>query len=351
LNDKTNYSVTECYPNSWINLNRLIHELSNFVYRNMRSILVISVALLALALINPAAAGTLSLAGNTAEGYFAFVGINTEGDTEASEVISDPNDPKYFNYPKFVHPDSPGLVDPAKTDIAIMYVEPYMFGLNYPDPLYPTAVGTFVSVGVVEAFTEDADFHDFEIGSISWDDNLVNTTGRTILAPGQFDLTLDGTDFSPRNHTKIHPTADGGFDPGEPIYPDPGYGLNPEGRSNRNEAHGDVTLTASNLSGIGLTFEEGVLASLDFTADVVVVYDMEAFPNFPAVDTNFSATGTVTFSGADFAFDVDAQDGDHPYENGAKNRIILNREGTLATLVPVPPMGWLPAVLHLIVLE
>lgn len=289
-----------------------------------------------------AAPASINLSGTGAEGYFAVVGLNQEAGTTLDSISRDPGDAKFFDYPAYVNPDIPG-------NIYIMYVEPYQFGLAYPNPLHPDGPSSFDPVGgtpvldennqvvatiplpagtpgatFIEGVTEDADFADFDIGSITYDDSLLTGVGTEIIGIDDITLTLDGSDFQSQNRTKLN-QADTGFDPSDPIGT-----VNPEGRSNRNEASNVVTITPSNFSGTGLTFEHGILRSIDLTADVAVNSTPGATEQTtPNPVLGFDASGTLTFSGFDFAFDVDGLDSTLFASNV---RVLLNRSGTL----PIP---------------
>ncbi|MEM9703434.1 MAG: PEP-CTERM sorting domain-containing protein, partial [Planctomycetota bacterium] len=277
----------------------------------------------------PAApAGIINLSGSNADGYLAVVNINQEPNQGLGDLISDPSDPKFFDYPSYVNPENPA-------NIFVMIVEPYVFGLSYPAPLHsalgtpgnPPPPGTFLDVGplqqrnpdgsvpagatFVDGFTEDADFNLSDVGTIDFDSSLLTGFGTEIIAPGDLTLNLDASEFNPQNRTKLN-DADFGFDPSDPLGT-----VNPEGRSNRNESAlfaGRLSLTPTNLTGTGLTFQDGVLTSIDMDADVNLTNGL------------INVDGGLTFSGTDFAFDID----DVQTTGFARNvRTLLNRTATL----------------------
>ncbi|MEM6332170.1 MAG: PEP-CTERM sorting domain-containing protein [Planctomycetota bacterium] len=305
-----------------------------------RLAITLAAAFAALATHTHAALTSIPLAGTGADGYFAVVNVNQEAaiggttgldpiDNTPVGISDDPADAKFFDYPAYINPLNPNA-------IYIMYVEPYRFGLDYPDPLFPTSpVPTFTGVGnlqqrnpdgtapagatFVDAFTEDADFADFDLGSIDYDDSSLTGIGTEFIAAQDLTLTLDGSEFESQNRTKLNP-ADAGFGPTDPIGT-----VNPEGRSNRNEAANSVNLTATDLTGTGLTFTDGVLSSIDFVADI----DLNV--SGAGLTGGGIATGTLTFTGLDFAFDVDSV-GSTAFASNV--RVLLNRSGT----VPVPAL-------------
>jgi hypothetical protein len=153
----------------------------------------VAAVLIGFALSSSAIAGSVSLSGGNAEGYFAIVGVNQDAGT-LDAINRDPDDRKFLDYPAYVNPN-----DPSK--IYLMSVEPYRFGLSYPDPWHPTGPGTFASVGTlqpagtpgasfIDGVTEDADFHDFDIGTISYPDELVSGSGTEILGVSELTLIL-----------------------------------------------------------------------------------------------------------------------------------------------------------------
>ena len=213
-------------------------------------------------------------------------------------------------------------MNPANTaNTYVFSVEPYRFGLAYPDPLHPTGPAAFAPVSVVEAVTEDADFSDFEIGGFAFDDAGLTGVGTEVVGPDALTLTLDGADFTSRNRQ----ASGGGGVPGSS-----------GGRSNANEFVNIVTLTPGAATGTGLTFEDGVLAAIDLVLGVGV-NSTAAAAGSPNALIGFDASGTLSFSGDRFAFDVDGQDSS-PF--GQNVRVLLNREGTVdavgSFVVPEP---------------
>ncbi len=249
----------------------------------------------------PVLAASFDITGSDADGYFAIVGFNQEGNTTTGGISNDPNDPKFFDYPAYVNPNN-------TNNIYIMSVEPYKFGLVYPNPLHPVDATTYqdVSATLVEAFTEDADFADSDIGGFDFDAGLVTGVGVEVVGVNDLTLNLDGAEFESTNRTNLNPADVGPF--------------GPDGRSNRNEFSNAVTLTPSNLSGTGLTFVDGVLTSIDLTADVSVFAAQDAFGGLGG----FTGDGTLTFSNNTFTFDID------DFSSGfVSARLILNRTATI----------------------
>ena len=260
----------------------------------------------------------VSISGSDGQGYFATVGFNQEGNQTLAGISRSPSDPKFFDYPAYVNPAVP-------TNIWIMSVEPYRFGLDYPDPLHPAGFETFVSVGVlqpatdagvpgvtfIDGVTEDTDFAMFDVGMIEFDASVLTRTGLETVEATELTFVFDGSEFESTNRVEIIEGAD-----------QPPFG--PEGRSNRNEAANVVMLVVDepSVSGPGLRFNDGVLTSIELVADVTVIARGTAFPQ----GFELEAAGTVTFAGDQIAFDIDDQDS-LPFATSV--RLLLNRRGTI----------------------
>lgn len=286
-----------------------------------------------------ASAGSISLSGDDAEGFFAVVNLNQEGGTTPAQINSDPTASNFFDYPVFVNP----LVS---ENVFVVAVEPYVFGLEFPDPLFPSGPGTFESVGplqqrdpvtglppagatFVDGFTEDDDFNLFDIGTIDYDENSLTGVGTETIGVNEITLTLDGSEFQSQNR-------DPSFQNGDFASPD--------GRSNNNEFANIVTITPSNLTGDGLTFQDGELISIAFAADVAVNATGAGFGS-PSTLLGFDVGGTLTFDGLGFAFDVDGID-TTPFASNV--RVLLNRSGTV---IPEPTTATAILALSLITLN
>ncbi|MEN1680584.1 MAG: hypothetical protein AAGJ46_13425 [Planctomycetota bacterium] len=283
-----------------------------------------AVALLASSMAANTHAATVSLAGGNADGYLAIVGFNQEGNTTLDAISRDPTDAKFFDYPAYVNPTN-------AANIFIMSVEPYRFGLTYPDPLHlPIGGGALESVGTlqpagtpgatfIEAVTEDADFAETDIGGLDFNPSVLSAVGVEVVPPTALSFNLNSSEFQSTNRTDLTSTPSD----------TPPFG--PSGRTNFNEFANNPEIVASNPTGTGLTFVDGVLTSIDLTVDVVVNTRQVGFGG-----AGFNgAAGSLTFSGNSFAFDVDDVVGGF-----FASRILLNRSGTVdavgALTVPEP---------------
>ncbi|MEM1186759.1 MAG: hypothetical protein AAGI53_17375 [Planctomycetota bacterium] len=260
----------------------------------------------------------IPLFGSDGDGYLAIVGFNQEGNQSLSGIVRDPGDAKFFDYPAYVNPSVPA-------NIYIMAVEPYRFGLDYPDPLHPAGLTTFQSVGslapasaagdpgvtFIEAVSEDADFGDTNLGTLSFDGSTLTGVGTELVGPAELIFTINADDFEATNRAELLSGSDA-----------PPFG--PSGRSNRNEFANQVTIEISNASGLGLMFEDGVLVSADLIADASVSVLGAAFGSNPTL--TFDAIGTLTLSGSTFVFDIDGVDS-LPFASNV--RLLLTRTGTI----------------------
>ena len=272
---------------------------------------------------------SISLSGSDADGYFAVVGLNQEAGVSLAGISRVETSPKFFDYPAYVNPQIPN-------NIYIMYVTPYRFGLSYPDPLHPVSLGVFESVGplrpaseagqdgvtFIEAVSEDdgliasegsifdgerrRDFSASTPGTIEFDTSLVTGVGTEVVVPDDITLTLDGSEFRAINRTQLSP-ADA-----------PPFGI--DGRSNRNEAASTVDVTARTLAGNGLTFQGGLLTSIDLEAEVDVRGAGFALGANALIDVD------LFFEGNRFRYDGDEQVSSFFASNV---RLILNRTGPI----------------------
>jgi hypothetical protein len=146
----------------------------------------------------------------------------------------------------------------------------------------------------------------FNLGPLTYDSNLLNGVGTEILNTSQFGLTLTKNDY---NFNALNEsTAPGTWGPyGYPYYY---WGID------------SYSFVLSNFSGQGLTFVDGQLTSLDFTADVSITHPLAGGKTWD---------GTLTFAGNQFTFDI------NELESIAFGdlRMIMDRTGTI-DLVPEP---------------
>lgn len=235
-------------------------------------------------------AATVGLSGTDGSGYLAVVNVNNES--------VEPNTPggKPFDYPYYF--------DAAQNSWVTIVAEKLSAGSVYAEESAYTVLNKTLT---------DPDFADFNLGSLGYADGALTGVGTEVLAPGQFTLTLSADDYSPMG--SAHNTG------GEFSWT---YGI-----------------TASNISGAGLTFINGVLTSIDVVADIKVDVFFGGFPA-AAFNPGFFEAGGLTISGNQFAFTVNESVsqstvlGDLPLAS-----IAFNRTGTIDAVTAVPePSTW-----------
>ncbi|WP_309384098.1 hypothetical protein [Cerasicoccus frondis] len=233
-----------------------------------------------------AAEQTLTLTTHDATGTLYLANFNNEN------ADSEPNgiDGKPYAYPYYQDPSDGNR---WKTIVA----EPLSAANVYP---YEEANFT-----VVNNTTTDANVSSYSFGALSWDDSSLTGVGQETIGVGDLSLNLDGTRFSP-------------------LYGDHNY---------NNEFAWAYDLITSNLTGAGLTFNDGVLTSVDIVADLAILakgYDLDSL----AVSDTFD--GIVSFSGNGFSFDVDeTKDIGTFYGPAADVHVYFDAAGTF-DLVPEP---------------
>lgn len=154
-----------------------------------------------------------------------------------------------------------------------------------------------------------ADYATFSAGTIEFDDSALTGSGTETISAGTLGFTFNDAGFSPLGSS---------YNSGS------GYG----------NAGWSYTITASNVSGTGLTFTDGVLSSIDLTADISVTVLFAGMLPF----TN-TYDGQLTISGDQYAFDLDVtQDNVEPFFVGAVSdtRMVFNRAGSIAAVTAVP---------------
>lgn len=207
--------------------------------------------------------------------------------TESVEPNTAQQGSKPFNYPYYF--------DPVQSLWVVIVAEPLSASNVYP---YEQANYTVLNTGIT-----DTNSSNFSFGELTWDDSLLTGVGAETIGIGDFTFTLDATRFSPN-----------------------------QGPNNiDNEANWAYNFYATNLTGTGLSFVDGVLTSVDFDADLTV--ETLAFGTFPLADT---FGGTVAMSGNEFIFAVDeTKDINTPLGPASNVHTFFDTAGTF-DLVPEP---------------
>lgn len=276
----------------------------------------------ALALLLAAAlpAADIALAGSAGSGYFSTSNIKNWG---SEPIPPQPyNMQSYFPYfQRVAGQDRPGLW----TSIAAV---PLSAASTYLEEAVP-------GVAVRGRDLTQADFATFSAGTISYPDGLITGSGREVIPASALTLSINSTGFSPIHSaynelTRTNPADVGQF----------GWGC---------------TISVTALSGEGLRFIDGVLASIDLDADLeVALWLMMDDPFFyfqPATadgdpDTDDAVAtgeaglpGSLRIRGSRYAFALDAE-GEHAFVSlfGAMENVTvrLNRAGDIAAVTPRP---------------
>lgn len=173
------------------------------------------------------------------------------------------------------------------------------------------------SFTVANKILTDPDFATRSSGTIDYDDAGLSSSGLQTIGPGDLSFTFNDTGFSPFYSPNNAGSGFGNF----------GW---------------SYVITASNLTGTGLTFQDGQLVSIDLAADIDVIV---RFGDNPALTWNEVGpstapalhSGTLQISGNSFAFDIDVtRSADTALGTLTDNRLVFNRAGTIAAVVPEP---------------
>jgi len=257
----------------------------------------------ALSLAGTAHAASISLSGTDGSGYLAW--------TAKSWLTPPTTSYPYYWDENLVHSGGTG----AYRTIA---ANPLSASSIYPMENETDSNG---NLHVVENKTvTDADFNIFNLGTIDYDDSGLTSTGVEVIGVSALTLTLSSDEFdswsSPHNDAAAPSIGNYAF----------GY-----------------ELTASGFTGTGLTFTNGVLTSIDLQADMNVEarFTDGGFLNF-VLSPGYNQLASFNISGNQIWYDFD-QNG--PIQASALGpidaRMIINRGGTLDTVVPVPAAVWL----------
>lgn len=229
-------------------------------------------------------AASIDLAGNDGIGYLSVSGIkNWAGEPNTTDQSPFPY---YFN-------ESKGYWSTVVTT------------LQSSDSVYAEASGSDMK----NIVSRDG-FSTFSSGGISYDEALITGIGTETIAVSALNLSFNDAGYSPF---------------GSPLNVGVGDGNYPWG----------VAITANNVSGSGLTFTNGVLSSIDLTANISVGLQWYSDP-FGAWASTYD--GTLSISGNHYAFDVDVQQANDSIFMGVfeDTRLVFNRSGTIAAVTSVP---------------
>lgn len=290
--------------------------------------------------LNPAACGALVAAlacttaqaervvslGGPATGYVALFNAKnstTQNGIEGKDPSGNfnPNHNGLPDYPNFQIPTDP----PGTGVFTAVIASPLLAAADYT----PISDEFFGGDPIVynNQNRNQSDAAALSAGEIGYDNQLVPAVGNVTIPVSQltFDFNTfiwDGVvDAEPRSNFTL-PTAPIAISPFSPVYTEFNDG------SGAGNAQFFYDITISNVTGSGLTFEDGVLTSMDIAGDINIDAFVAPFAGFGSLNY----TGSFTASGLDYAFDVSGTDSLAFFSNLS---LLMNRAGT-AAVVPEP---------------
>lgn len=165
-----------------------------------------------------------------------------------------------------------------------------------------------------------SNFATFSAGGISYDASVLTGSGVETIGVGALSLTVNSAGFSPYSYAEYNPKstpADIG-----------NFAFN-------------YQITATNLTGSGLTFTNGVLTSIDLDADINVSIQLGTLPAYVTdLGTQNKAVikGGLSISGDSYAFNV-RDTGRYGFvlqQGGVDLNFVINRAGSIAAVTAVP---------------
>ncbi|MEM7466553.1 MAG: hypothetical protein AAF387_06665 [Pseudomonadota bacterium] len=302
---------------------------------------------------------SIPLTGSDANGYLSLSRTQVEGLGEG--IPNDETRPKgAWDYPFYWDPTE-GL--PGEGGWVIIIAEPLSENETYseddlpypgcnlgsPDPQAdPDCTFLIENVDLT-----DPDFGNFDFGALEYDDAALTGTGEeSIPASAVSFATVDyALDTNNLRDFVTDLVAQNDFDP---------FGT-PRNDATNNEFGFAYGIKVSNLSGDGLTFQDGQLVAIDLRGDLTVdVYLMGPLnpPPFPKViqiawdtpsESLFQANSfEISGNRLTFSFDQTADAPTTLLGSLTDNRLVINRTGTIAAVstsspgsasVPVLPFG------------
>jgi hypothetical protein len=187
------------------------------------------------------------------------------------------------------------------------------------------------SFTVLNKTNTQSDFATMSAGVLQYDASLISGSGIEVIGVGNF--TMDLNTLSYQNPMPAPSQWKGGtagmISPFSPIYSqfNTGSGVGNYGWS--------YIITPSNFAGTGLTFTDGNLTAIDFTADISVVV---RFANDSGVGQFANPyNGSVSFAGNGYQFHLDVTQNNSNFLSTFTNtRMVFDRSGTVASVIPEP---------------
>lgn len=185
---------------------------------------------------------------------------------------------------------------------------------------------------VLNKINTQSDFATISAGAIQYDASLITGVGIETLGLTQFTLDLNTLSYQ---NPMTAPLQWKGGTAGmiSPFSPLPSQYNAGSGSGNFGWSY---VITPSNFAGSGLTFTDGTLTSIDFTADLSVQVRFLNSTNALFWLAN-PYNGSVEFSGNGYEFALDVtQDNSSALGPLTGTRMVFDRSGTIAAVVPEP---------------
>mgnify|MGYP000871439779 CR=1 FL=1 len=268
--------------------------------------------------------------GGPASGYLAVANFKngvSQNDIEGKDAEGNPN-PNHNGLPDYPNYQIPTGQTNAGRWTAII-VSPQFSGADY-SALYGNAAGVTVNNQGVT----DANYATMSAGLIGFDKSLLTGAGTEVIGVSNLTFNFDtylwdgytGGDKGPYQVTGT-PTYISPFSTAQTAYNDA------NGAGNAAIVY---NISLENVSGVGLTFEDGVLVDMDIAGDLSVLLRVGYFfvePDDPFIGmASATFTGTFSADGLGYEFAVDDTQSAAIFSDV---HMVMNREGTVS-VVPEP---------------
>ncbi|MEM1330936.1 MAG: hypothetical protein AAGG07_10275 [Planctomycetota bacterium] len=264
--------------------------------------------------------------GGDATGYIAalnFKNSSTQNGIEGKNSDGTFN-PNHNGLPDYANFQIPSGFQNAGVWTAII-ASPLSAGADY-SPISDAFYGG-ADIGFNNQAVTQADASSLSSGRIDYDNSLISGSGQEFIPVSElsFDFNTfewDGVvDAEPRSNFQLS-NAPINISPLSPVYTEYNDG------SGSGNAQLFYQISIDNVTGNGLTFQDGELVSMDFSGDLTIDAFVAPFAGFGSL----SYTGTFSASGLGYAFDVAGTD-TLAFFSGVN--LLANRAGT-AAVIPAP---------------
>lgn len=295
---------------------------SGVLAANLGRLLVVAFATIAVA--GNANAATYVDLGGPATGFLSvtsFKTSTTQNGIEGKDVNGDP-DPGHNGLPDYPNFEVPAG-SPSEGVYSAIIASPQSTTNDY------SVLSTFYNDSPLainnQAITQ-SDFATMSAGHIHYDNSLVTGSGTEIVPVSQltfgFDIfEWDGVTTGDGGPTTV-PNTPTFISPFSPIYTE----YNDAGGFGNAQLW--YNMSVDNVTGAGLTFQDGDLTSMDIQSDLTVDLTVAFFPT-----TSASFSGTFSASGLSYDFDVSDTQGLLVFSG---IHMYMNRAGTASLAVPEP---------------